>query len=114
MATFIKDQFPFISAANSATSDDDDEAGTPLAKTPIAEKKESIVKTKETAEYKGIDQHVHITLRQMYHIFDYFTQESHFGKQVKDIRKELDEAKRQSVFTNLNHDALKEKCAEAF
>jgi len=50
----------------------------------------------------------------MYHIFDFFTQESHFGKQVKDIRKELDEAKRQSVFTNLNHDALKEKCAEAF
>ena len=45
MATFIKDQFPFISAASSAISDDDDEVATPLAKTPIAEKKESFVMT---------------------------------------------------------------------
>ena len=50
----------------------------------------------------------------MYHIFDLFTQESHFGKQVKDIRKELDQAKREIGFTNMNHEALKDKSAEAF
>jgi hypothetical protein len=50
----------------------------------------------------------------MYHIFDYFTQESYFGKQVKDIRKELDEAKRDIVFGNVNHEEFKAKCIETF
>ena len=108
MARFLKDQFPVNSAASTPDLSDDEAA------TPDAEKKEAAVAAPIDTYYQGIDQHVHISLRQMYHIFDYFTQESFFGKQVKDIRSELDEAKRQSVFTNLNHDALKEKCTEAF
>ena len=49
MATFIKDQFPIITAPVSEAEDSDS------ASSPIAAKKEAIaVKPKETAEYNGI------------------------------------------------------------
>ena len=48
----------------------------------------------------------------MYHIFNYFTKESYFGKQVKDIRSELDQAKRDITNANLNHDSLKQNFNE--
>ena len=65
-------------------------------------------------EYKGIDQPMHLTLRQMYHIFDHFTQETPFGYQFKDVREELDQAKRDITLSKMDHEALKDKCAESF
>lgn len=94
MKTFLKDQFLDGDAESSSEND------------------KAVAKPEEKKEYKGIDQPVHVTLRQMYHIFDYFTQESHFGKQFKDVRAELDQAKRDITFANMNHDELKEQCAE--
>lgn len=101
MKTFIKEQFP---------------AGTPNedAESSSGENKPDEEAIDLDSNIQVMDQHFHVTLRQMYHIFDYFTQESYFGKQVKDIRKELDGAKRDIVFGNVNHEEFKAKCIETF
>ena len=101
MKSYLKDQFP----AGSINEDDDADS------VQSGENKEGEYDVHlNSLGRKGIDQPLHLTLRQMYHIFDYFTQESFFGKQVKDIRSELDQAKRDISFGNMNHDAFKDEC----
>lgn len=105
MKSYLKDQFP----ADSLNEDEDAESE------QSGENKEAEYdQHRNSLGRKGIDLPIHVSLRQMYHIFDYFTQESFFGKQVKDIRSELDQAKRDISFGNMNHDEFKDECDKVF